>query len=306
MESKSWKVSELWIYRIKSCKGTMLQGATIGVHGIVGDRQFMVVDAETGMFVAQRSDRGLGIAVKSMCQITPTITDENGTMELSAPGMRAIRVFPQHIIHAGCNLRDVQVWDWKGEALFVDAEANAWFTEFLSRERPGKYQLVMFPYGSERRAKLGFSQLRFADGYPFLVISQESLNDFNVWRIIGGKVVPMDRFRPNIVISGGKPYDEDRLDRMGINGGDFEGKTLCVRCPITITDQETAERGKEPLATLATYRRSPYKADGGVVFGRNFNHLSTGIIRVGDEVTAISYSEIDPLDRFPIRLRSDG
>lgn len=303
MERESWKVSEIWVYPIKGCKGTMLKEARIGVHGIEMDRQFVIVDAETGMFVAQRSSGDLGIGINSMCMINPVIEHDPLRFKISAPGMETMTVYPDMFVPIGTMRQKIRVWNWTGDALMADADTSYWFTEFLSRERPGQYRLMRF-HGETRRAKVGYSQLRFADAYPFLVISQESLDDLNEYRIIGGKALPMNRFRPNIVISGGKPYDEDRLDRMVINGVDFEGMELCIRCPVTTTDQDTGERGHEPLKTLATYRRNPDRDKGGVVFGRNFNHLSTGTIRVGDEVTAISYNPIDPLDRFPVRLKS--
>ena len=92
----------------------------------------------------------------------------------------------------------------------------------------------------------------------------------------------MNRLRPNIVLQGGVPYEEDVLDRFRIGTVEFLGTTLCLRCPTTTTNQETAERGKEPLRTLATYRKRP----DGVVFGRNFNHAGSGTIRIGDPSNA--------------------
>ena len=117
--------------------------------------------------------------------------------------------------------------------------------------------------------------MTYGDAYPFMVLGEESLADLT------GRMpapLPMNRFRPNIVIRGGGPYVEDTLGAFRIDGITFTGTTLCIRCPIPTTDQATGERGKEPLKTLATYRKQP----DGVVFGRNFNHAGTGVIRVGD------------------------
>ena len=135
------------------------------------------------------------------------------------------------------------------------------------------------PDTAHRRSKIGDGEVAYGDAYPFLMISEESLADLN------GRLetpLPMNRFRPNIVVRGGAPYVEDTLDRCRIGGVEFTATTLCIRCPITTTDQRTAVRGKEPLRTLATYRKQP----DGVVFGRNFNHAGTGTIRVGDVVAS--------------------
>jgi uncharacterized protein YcbX len=109
------------------------------------------------------------------------------------------------------------------------------------------------------------------------ILSSASLDDLNSRLDIP---LGMDRFRPNIVLDGCTPYEEDRLDSLSINGIRFDGATLCVRCAITTTDQMTGERSKEPLRTLATYRRTP----DGVVFARNYNHAGEGAVRVGDRV----------------------
>lgn len=299
MENPKWRVSELWTYPIKSCMGTSLQEARVGVHGIEHDRRFMLVEESTGMFVAQRSDGGEGVRIKSLRLVAPTVKQMSGGrgyyLEVFAPDMGTIKVFPNLFLHMSPFVRDVRIWGKTHKAAIAETDVNAWFTKFLSRERPGKYQLVMLQEGYVRRAKVGYSQLRFADGYPFLIVSQESLDDLNS-RIGGNQPLAINRFRPNIVIKGGRPYDEDRLDRMVINGVDFEGMKLCVRCPITQTDQETGVMGAEPIKTLLTYRSSPYGGKNKVVFARNFNHLSTGTISVGDTVESTEYRERGPCD----------
>ena len=121
--------------------------------------------------------------------------------------------------------------------------------------------------------------MSFADGFPFLVISEESLADLNA-RL--DAPVPMNRFRPSLVVAGGEPYAEDTWGRFRIGGVVFHGATRCGRCVVTTTDQVTAARGREPLHTLATYRRD---AASDVMFGRNLVHETTsGRLRVGDTV----------------------
>jgi hypothetical protein len=122
-------------------------------------------------------------------------------------------------------------------------------------------------------------EVSFADGFPFLVIAEESLADLNA-RL--GAPLPMNRFRPNLVVAGAAPYAEDTWGRFRIGGVVFHGATRCGRCVVTTTDQLTAGRGPEPLRTLATYRRD---AGGDVMFGRNLIHeTKTGRLAVGDAV----------------------
>jgi uncharacterized protein YcbX len=120
-------------------------------------------------------------------------------------------------------------------------------------------------------------RVSFADAFPFLLISEESLADLNAKL---ARPLPMNRFRPNLVIAGGEPYVEDTLERFEIDGIRFRVVKPCDRCVVTTTDQETTERGVEPLRTLATYR----KVDGLVMFGQNVVHLGTGRLSVGAPV----------------------
>jgi uncharacterized protein YcbX len=238
----------------------------------------MFVD-ERGMFVAQREGRGLGAAIKSVCLVRTAIAD--GTLTLTAPSMPALHVpIGACLAEArGSERRRIEIpvtiWDDSVSAIDQGEEAEAWATELLSRERPGRYRLVRKPDALHRAAKFGDAEVGFGDAYPFLVISEASLADLNARM---PAPLPMNRFRPNIVLAGGSPYQEDQLDRFRIGSIEFHGMTLCLRCPTTATNQDTADRGKEPLRTLATYRKT---ADG-VVFGRNFNHSGSGIVKVGD------------------------
>ena len=268
-------VAGLNVYPIKACGGIVLQQANVGRMGFLHDRQWMFVD-ERGMFVAQRDSRGLGVAVKTTCLIKPAIANQHLTV--TAPDMPPLQIPVGGI--AGHEV-PVRIWDTRVTAIDQGDEATQWATRFLSRERPGRYRLVRMPDDHHRAAPIGDAELAFGDAYPFLIISEESLGDLNS-RL--KSPLPMNRFRPNIVLRGGSPYEEDVLDRFRIGSVEFVGTTLCVRCLTTTTNQDTAERGKEPLRTLATYR----KQLSGVVFGRNFNHAGRGTVRVGDQLSVIS------------------
>lgn len=272
-------VANLFFYPIKSCRGIEVQVAEVGPMGIMYDRQWMVVDEATGMFIGQNADHSkkLGIEIRSMCLIETAILDD--TLVLSAPGMPNIGV-PL----AGCEGPDRNVQVWRTECRGVDQgdAAAKWLTAFLSRERPGRYTLVRMPDAGQRQAKTGEARLAYADRYPFLVLSKPSLDDLNVRMAKKGhRALDFDRFRPNIVLDGCAMYAEDAIPLMTAGEVTLAGTNTCVRCPLTTINQQTGKQpSKEPLATLSTYR----KTSEGVTFGRHFNHLTTGVIKVGDKV----------------------
>jgi uncharacterized protein YcbX len=121
------------------------------------------------------------------------------------------------------------------------------------------------------------ARVSFADGFPFLLISEESLADLNGRLAVP---LPMNRFRPNLVVAGCEPYAEDGWKEIRIGDVKLRVVKPCERCLVTTTDQATGERGKEPLRTLATYR----KVGNDVMFGQNVVHENTGELRVGDAV----------------------
>jgi uncharacterized protein YcbX len=261
-------VSALYRYPIKSCAGTALDTADIGVRGIVHDREFMVVEAASGLFVTQRE-------LPRMALIRPDVA--NGTLHLGAPAMPPLAM---RVVADGPP-RDVVVWRDRCPAVDQGDDVATWLSDFLER----RCRLVRMADAHTRRVDPAYAvreadQVGFADGYPFLLISEESLADLN-----GRLAAPlmMNRFRPNIVVRGGTPYAEDRWRRIRIGAVELHLVKACARCAITTTDQETAAVGREPLATLATYRR----VERGVLFGQNAIHTTQGAIRVGDTVEVL-------------------
>ena len=268
-------IAELHCYPVKSCRGIALERAEVGTMGLRYDRQWMIVD-EYGMFVAQRESDGRGISIALLCRLETAFA--GAELELRAPDMPTLHI-PLNGI--GEDAKIVRIWDTVCKAYDQGADVAAWLTQYLSRERPGNYRLVRMSEHEQRNSHKGEGRLAFADAYPFLVVSEASLADLN--RRLAEPLL-MNRFRPNIVLRGCEPYAEDTIDRFVVGDVEFTGASLCVRCPITTTNQLTAVRGKEPLRTLATYRRTPK----GVVFGRNFNHRGTGMIAVGEEVELLA------------------
>ena len=260
----SLSVASLHVYPVKSLGGIDLQTARVGRRGFQYDRLWMAVDSD-GQFITQRE-------TPRMCLIRTQIA--GGDLLLSADGRPDLRL---PLKGAPGTRRSVVVWGDECGAIDQGDEPANWLSGFL--ERPCR--LVRMAEDHRRDAGWGDSLVGFADRYVFLIISEASLDDLNS-RL--ETPLPMNRFRPNIVVRGAKPYEEDAWTRIQIGETRLQGRTRCTRCATTTTDQETAERGAEPLRTLAAYRRS---AAGKVEFGRNFNHLDIGgEISVGDRIAA--------------------
>jgi uncharacterized protein YcbX len=259
------RVSALYHYPIKSCGGTRVESIEVVATGPVHDRELMVADAQTGRFLTQRDN-------PHMALIAPAIRD--GRLYATAPRMSPLEA---EVVKNGTPL-SITIWKDRVESIDQGDEVATWFSSFLRRgvrvvrKAAGVVRAVDPTYATSTTDQVGF-----ADGYPFLLLSDESLADLN--RRLA-EPLPMDRFRPNIVIAGcAIPYHEDTLDRFAIGGIGFSAVKLCARCKITTVDQRTAQLGKEPLRTLATYRRSP---NGGVMFGMNLIHHCTGRLTVGE------------------------
>jgi hypothetical protein len=247
------RINALNIYPVKSCRGIALQRVRLTPAGLDFDRNWMVIDQDA-CFVTQRELPRLALVGTAF---------RDGHLELSALGMPDLAI---PLDTAAGARRRVQVWDHVCPALDEGELPAQWLSAYLG----GVYRLVRFDPAHRRLSSSQWTGAdealnRFTDGYPILVISQGSLDDLNRRLAVP---LPMSRFRPNIVIDGVEPYDEDHIDTL--SAGDVRLRIVkpCTRCEITTTDQESGGRGVEPLQTLATYRANA-RLQGGITFGQN-------------------------------------
>lgn len=257
-------VSGLHIYPIKSCRGLDLTAVRFDALGPLYDRRFMLVD-ESGRFLTQRE-------LPRMALIEPRLGPMS--IQVSAPHMPVLKL---PMSQRDCKRIEIELWKQRGEAEDVGEHAASWFGQFLER----RCRLVRFPAGPGRPVDPSYgradAQVGFADGFPVLLTTEASLADLNARM---DRPVPMNRFRPNLVIRGGEAYAEDRWQRIRIGEMVLDVVKPCSRCAIITVDQITAAVGHEPLASLASYR----KHDSKVRFGQNCLHHEFGSIRVGDAV----------------------
>lgn len=274
-------LTELNLYPVKSCAGIALREATVTPAGLMSeqiyDREWMVVDAE-GNFLTQRSH-------PKMATIAPRIKAD--TLELRAPGMLRLEIPLGLPDPNDTPTRMVKVWDDIVKAYDCDDMTATWFSNALGTP----CRLVRFHPHAKRVANTDWTggveaPTLFGDGYPMLVISQASLDDLNdKLRAAGRCALPMNRFRPNIVIDGVDAFEEDYAATIRIGQVSLKPVKPCPRCAIPSVDQASGEVGPSPLDILQTYRANP-RIDGGLAFGMNAI-LAAGdnqLLRVGDEV----------------------
>lgn len=259
-------ISGIYVYPIKSLGGISLQTAALTDRGLQHDRRWMLVD-QSGRFLSQRELPQLALwQVKWAANgfVVSAKADPGDQLEL-----------PFELIQRPA--MQVTVWDDTCSALVADDSVNAWFSERLAMP----VKLVYMPDTTRRAVDPGYAQAgeitSFSDAFPLLLIGQASLDDLNSRLLMP---VPMNRFRPNLVFSGGEPYEEDRLGKFSIHQLQFACVKPCARCVVTTIDQDTALAGKDPLKTLAGYRSEGHK----VLFGQNLLVKGTGSIRLGDQL----------------------
>lgn len=255
-------ISELNVYPIKSLGGIKLISSNIEPRGLQYDRRWMLCN-ELNHFITQRECKELALFKLDKKSTSFTINYKANSFQIP--------------FEINGQTETVKVWDDECEAIEY-ALGSAWFSQMLNFT----CKLFYMPNQSERKVNEKYAHnneiTSFSDGFPILIIGQESLNFLNTKL---PKSIGMDRFRPNIVFTGGKPFDEDYFKDFSIGKNLLKAVKPCSRCIITTIDQYTTKTSSEPLKTLATFRSK----DNNVLFGQNL--ITTKIeheIRIGDEI----------------------
>lgn len=258
-------LSSLTYFPIKACRGFDVRESNVERMGLEHDRRMMVVTPQ-GNFLTQREYPRLAL-------VTPTL--KNDSVTLTAPGFDSLHFNTQ------TNGAAIPVNIWKSmnvRAIDQGEETAQWFSDWLGLS----VRLVHMEDGFVRKVNAEYTineddHTGFADGYPILIISEESLQDLNS-RL--DSPLPMNRFRPNIVVKGAEPFAEDTWKRIRIGEIDIALVKPCARCVVTTIDKETLAKSKEPLKILEKYRRHPL----GAIFGMNAIPLNTGRLELGMNV----------------------
>jgi hypothetical protein len=256
-------------YPIKACHGFDVTEWKVAPRGLEHDRLMMITDPD-GMFFTQRE-------LPRLATITPKLDGER--LVLSAPGMNKltipIKTFGAHV--------PVTVWHDSGVMAIDQGEVAAdWLSTYLKT----KVRLMRMADDYIRKVSAHYAisendHVSFADGYPMLITSQEGLDDLNARMAVP---IPMNRFRPNIVVKGCEPFAEDKWKRIKIGKVELAIVKPCARCDVPTHDQDTGLRlSNEPTATLAQFRNVNNK----VMFGQNVIPLTTGTIKVGMKVEVL-------------------
>lgn len=256
-----YSIRSLHIYPIKGMAGMSIPSMQLLERGAKYDRRYMLVD-ENGKFLSQRTHAQL-------CQFWCDIQDDtlrvyfgDARLELDTTAYSDRKI-------------EVEVWGAQFHAYEVSHSASQWFSDQLG----SNCRLVKMVDGEDRIKTFadGETRLSFADGYPYLVLGTASL------ALLNEKVdqeIPFNRFRANIIVNTASPHEEDSWRAMSIGDAELQIIKACARCVVTTIDQSTAERGVEPLKTLAQYRKTDKKIN----FGANAVLRKEGVVSVGDAV----------------------
>ncbi len=262
------KISEIYIYPIKSLGGISVNKAEVTDRGFKHDRRWMLVD-NNNRFLSQRE-------VATMALLKVGLGHDGLTVVNTTNGDTLLISF----IPQKKEFIEAVVWDDTCMGQLVSDEADRWFTQALGLS----CKLVYMPDDSLRPTDPRYTDnniTSLSDGYPFMMIGRASLDELNSHL---DEALPINRFRPNMVFKGGAPYQEDTMNEFTINGIHFNGVKLCARCNVTTINQDDASKGKEPLKTLAGYRSRNKK----IYFGQNVVHKGVGTVAVGDELIVLS------------------
>ncbi|WP_318204913.1 MOSC domain-containing protein [Streptomyces sp. SCL15-4] len=268
-------VQSIHVHPVKAFRGVAPRSAVVEPWGLAGDRRWTLID-DGGKVVTQRESPRLALAAAEPLA--------GGGVRLSAPGRAPLTVE----VPKPAGTIPVDVFRTKVEAVPAAAAAHAWCSAYLGTD----VRLVHMDDPAVRRAvapdhALPGETVSFADGFPLLVTTSASLDALNSLIAEGPHAhegpLPMDRFRPNLVVAGTEPWAEDGWRRISVGDVVFRVAKPSARCVVTTTDQDTAARGREPLHTLARHRRT----GGKVLFGLNLVPLGPGTVGVGDPVRVL-------------------
>ena len=260
-------VAELWIYPVKSCRGISLTEAKVSHKGLAGDREWMIVD-EAGKFITQRTH-------PQLARVQTQLDDDYLTLDFEQLSSLKIPVQQKG------DLRSVTVWRSQTEAIDQGDAAAEWFGQILQtpcrlvRQSPDHIRAI-----NPKHALWANQPVSFADGYPLLLTNNASL------KLLCEKMcseLPMNRFRPNLVVDGDRPFAEDDWQHFKIGDVEFVVAKPCERCVVTTTDQLSGDRHpeQEPLRTLRTFRHKPQQ---GILFGTNLMPRNEGLLKIGQSV----------------------
>jgi uncharacterized protein len=270
------RIASVHVYPVKGLRGDDLRSAVVEPWGLAGDRRFMLINRD-GRFLTQRDHPMLtqafaGYLPDGGLRVQPTA--RTGLPELVVP------------LPTGGELVEVRVWRSTLPAMLGPAEAHAWFSKLVGADT----RLVYLDDPTRRAVNPEYGQVTdrvsFADGYPLLLTASGSLEQLNDWLRAERRIpapLPMNRFRPSIVVEGAPPWAEDGWRRVRVGEVEFRVAKPCDRCVVTTIDQDTGERTREPLRMLGERHR--FGQD--LLFGLNLIPDNTGRITVGDPVTVV-------------------
>lgn len=270
----TYTLSTITLYPVKSLAGITVTRWPVSKTGLLYDRKWMLIDS-SGHFLSQRS-------LPRMALINTALV--NDTLVLSAPGMSHLTLSLNPISEQTLT---AHIWNDFCVAQAVSTEADQWFSDFLTTDCRLVYQNDTSPRPIDPAYANARDQVSFADGFPFLIISENSLVSLNNAMQLN---LPMSRFRPNLVIAGCPEYAEDSWRNIRIGHIDFRLPKPCSRCSVPTIDPVTAKTGKEPLQTLNRLRKWHNK----VYFGQNALHDQAGELAVGDTVIIKQLGENQP------------
>ena len=265
------QLSEIWIYPVKSLGGISLSTAQVTHRGLEHDRRWMLVD-DQGVFLSQRTTPELSLFKTEIISNHVVISHAEKAVDAIKISLETTQVGTKESIK-------VVVWDDTIDAHEVDSAFSNWFSVLLKQS----VRLVYMPDQSHRKVEAKFAITTndinsFSDGFPFLIIGQSSLEDLNS-RL--KQAIPMKRFRPNFVFTGGEKYEEETWSKFTIGNLSFHGVKPCGRCVMVTVDPDRGiVAGKEPLLTLSKYKR----AGNNVIFGQNLITSAEGAVQVHDVI----------------------